>query len=138
MANRPGYNDPSGYRPDLDTGKKRAERKSVLTKLIEMCEEQGVKPEDTLSVDDIKRWMRISHADKNMITLIAQGYPVRNAQSILRAIEMKMERDPETKRTQPAQGETVPITVTVNTITPEEAQTMVVAKPPVIHRKHDA
>src|SRR5512139_652119 len=88
-------------------------RKNVLQRLKELCDEQGVDPNATLTADDIKKWMNITHAEKNMIQLIATGFPVRNAQTVIRAIELKLDRS--TPKAQSANPEREPISITIKT-----------------------
>jgi hypothetical protein len=93
--------------------KTREAKKGVLARLLEMCNEQGVDPRDTLTEEDVRKWMNITHAEKNMITLIGSGYPVRNAQSILKAIGLKLDRS--APRPNAGAGEGQAVTVTINT-----------------------
>lgn len=91
-------------------------KKNVLKRILELCSEQGVDPNATLSEADVRKFMGMTHAEKNMINLIATGYPVRNAQTVIRAIELKLERNPVTKRTQPSAAESAAVTITVKTL----------------------
>lgn len=103
-----------GYHPELDHGQNRRNRESVVERIKRMCAEQGAKPDQAPSEEFIRKWMMITHAEMNMITLIGQGYPVRNAQAILRAIETKMDRHPTTVKKTSAEANTG-VTITVKT-----------------------
>jgi hypothetical protein len=96
-------------------GTKTKDMKRKLSERIqELCEEQGVDSAANLTEADVKTFLTLTHAEKNMINLIARGYPVRNAAAILRAIEMKLDRS--SPRPTPSASDAVPVTVTVNTI----------------------
>lgn len=104
--------------PEQLAGTKKIEAKKKLNdRLRELCEEQGVDPAANLSEADVQAFMRLTHAEKNMINLIARGYPVRNANAILRAVEMKLDRS--APRPQQSQGEAQGVTVTINTLAGE-------------------
>lgn len=111
----------------VNTGKTKRSKESLLQRLMEMCAEQGVKPQDTLTEADIKKFMVLTHAEKNMINLISTGFPVRNAATILRAIDMKLDRSaPKATPASDNQG----VSVTINTITKHNPTVSTTFTPP--------
>ena len=99
--------------------KVRDAKRKLSERINELCAEDGVEPGDNLSDADVRKFLTLTHAEKHMINLIARGYPVRNANAILRAVEMKMDRS--APRPPPAAAEQQGVTVTINTITDPSA-----------------
>lgn len=119
------------------------DQRSAAARVLAMCAEQGVNPGDTLTPEDIKRWMNITYADRNMIDLIGSGYPVKSPATVLRAIEIKLDRSaPRAPTTSPDRE---PITITIKTETtpakiplPEEGEEIMPtlqARGPIIRKK---
>lgn len=101
------------YQENAGTKTKEGKRK-LADRIKELCDEQGVEQDSNISEADVRAFLTLTHAEKNILNLIARGYPVRNANAVIRVLEMKMDRS--SPRPQAAQGESAAITVTVNTI----------------------
>lgn len=98
--------------------KTRDGKRKLGERIAELCAEQGVDPDATISEEDAKTFMKLTHAEKNLLNLIARGYPVRNASAVLRVIEMKLDRSSPRPQAGSGQG-AAPVTVVVNTISAE-------------------
>lgn len=82
---------------------------------------------ERLSEEDVKKFMRLSRDEINILNEIARGRPPRNAVAILAAIRLKLEH---TVTPPQAKAGVTPISVTVNTLGPETKATAELAPLP--------
>jgi hypothetical protein len=84
--------NPNGQPLDEEDRVSSKSAKAVAAKLKEMAEEAGVDGATRVTEQAVKTFLNLTHDELNMITLIGKGFPVRNAQSILSAIKLKLDK----------------------------------------------
>ena len=89
-------------------------KRGVAKRLREMALAQGVEGDVSMTRAEAEKFMALTHDEKNMLTLIATGYPVRNATAILSVLKLKLDKTIP-PAVQENQGQSN-ITVVVNTL----------------------